>query len=445
MPCVPPSVPSVVRISTHLVGDVAVGRQIPWSMSVSWTPWTSEQRPLATTSCSLQLLDQLCPNTCSGVEDTRQDHLGVLDGLQPPRRALASALPVSNSRSIRTLHRIAVAYQDQTSTARQEQQRTATMSLSLDEEYFKVLEPMLPALAKVPKVPAGDVPGRRAVLDTVFGGLFASYPDSADVSEDSYQVKSSDGFEVPIYHYVKEGTPTATKNPAIYYIHGGGFIALDVPLYRKKLKELVSRSGVQIFAPDFRSAPEAPYPIPIEDIWAGLRDLGQNAAKYGIDPARIAIMGDSGGGGLAAGLALKARDEALHPPLAKQILVYPMLDDRNTTPVAALEPMMTWSYDDNITGWHAYLGDKKDGPVPYQAAAARAPSVEGLPSTYIDVGGLDIFRDEDVEYARRLAAANIPTEFHLYPGVPHGFDLFAPNISTTATANANRLKAMTSF
>lgn len=320
-----------------------------------------------------------------------------------------------------------------------------TMSLSLDAEYAKVMEPLLPAQAAAPKIPVGDVHGRRLALDAVFGGLFAQYPDSADVSEERFHVKSSDGFEVPVYRFVRQGTPTTTKKPAICYIHGGGFIALDVPLYRKKLKDLVSRSGVQIFAPDYRKAPEVGFPVPIDDIWAGLNHVSENATKYGVDAARLAIMGDSGGGGLAAGLALRARDESLTPPLAKQILIYPMLDDRTTTPVDALVPFMTWSYDDNITGWQAYLGDTVNGPVPYQAAAARAPTVEGLPPTYIDVGGLDIFRDEDVEYARRLAAANISTEFHLYPGVPHGFDLFASNISVTATADANRMRAMTSF
>jgi acetyl esterase/lipase len=232
----------------------------------------------------------------------------------------------------------------------------------------------------------------------------------------------------------------------VYYLHGGGYIALTVPLYRKKIKDLVSRSGVQIFAPDYRVAPESPYPIPIEDVWAGLQHLSQNAGSFGVDPARIAIMGDSGGGGLAAGLGLKARDEALNPPLAKQILVYPMLDDRNTKPIQALESFATWNYTDNTTGWQAYLSGKAGAQeIPYYAAAARAPSLQGLPPTYIDVGDLDIFRDEDLEYARRMAAANIHTELHLYPGVPHGFDLIAADIPVTLKALGNRINAIRSI
>jgi len=141
----------------------------------------------------------------------------------------------------------------------------------------------------------------------------------------------------------------------------------------------------------------------------------------------------------------KARDESLSPPLAKQILVYPMLDNMTVTPNPGLESFVTWGYDDNITGWQAYLGETKGNPVSQYAAAARASTVAGLPSTFMDLGELDIFRDEDIEYARRLAAANISTELHVYPGVPHAFETFASNTSVAAQAWANRRKAILSF
>ncbi|OAP59564.1 hypothetical protein AYL99_06862 [Fonsecaea erecta] len=319
------------------------------------------------------------------------------------------------------------------------------MPLSLDPEFFKVLEPLLPVMATAPKLAPGDVAGRRQAMDVFFGPVFRAVPDSVDVGEEVFKVKSSDGFEVPIFRFTKNDTPATGANPVIYYIHGGGYIGLDVPLYRNKIKEIVSRSGVQVFSPDYRVSPEAPYPLPIDDVWAGLQDLSQNAKKYGIDPARIIVMGDSGGGGLAAGLVLKARDDGLTPPVAKQVLIYPMLDDTNTKPIKALEPFATWTIDDNITGWGAYLSGKAcESSIPYYAAPARVPSVEGLPPTYIDVGDLDIFRDEDLEYARRIAAANIHVELHVYPGIPHGFEMLAPAISTTALAMANRIKAIKS-
>lgn len=322
------------------------------------------------------------------------------------------------------------------------------MPLSLDPEYFKAIEPLLPALANAPKLAIGDIQGRRTALDNIIGALVAQVPETTDVKESTYQVKSSDGHAVPLHHYAKHGTATSTSSPgpAVYYLHGGGFICMDVEIYRTRLKNLVSDTGVQIFAPDYQLSPEVHYPVALEEAWAGLRHLVENASTYGVDPARIAVMGDSAGGGLAACLALKARDESLSPPLAKQILVYPMLDNTNIKPITALEPFLTWTYDDNITGWGAYLGDGVEkGVVPQYAAAARAATVAGLPPTYMDLGELDIFRDEDLEYARRLAAENITTELHVYPGVPHAFEVFASDSSVAKQAWANRMKAMKSF
>ena len=147
----------------------------------------------------------------------------------------------------------------------------------------------------------------------------------------------------------------------------------------------------------------------------------QHTDELRIDPARVAIMGDSAGGGLAAGVALLARDRGV--ALARQVLVYPMLDDRTTVPDPELAPFAAWSYDDNYTGWHALLGDAiGTDDVPPSAAPARADDLSGLPPTYIDVGDLDIFRDEDIEYARRIAATGTTVELHVHPGCPHGFD-----------------------
>lgn len=156
-------------------------------------------------------------------------------------------------------------------------------------------------------------------------------------------------------------------------------------------------------------------------------------------------MGDSAGGGLAAGVALLARDRG-GPALARQILIYPMLDDRTTTPDPALTPFAFWTYDDNITGWGALLGDAAGGAEvsPY-AAPARVADVVGLPTTYIEVGELDIFRDEDIEYARRLGAAGISTELHVHTGAPHGFDGFAPSTDVVRRAVADRHRVLSTF
>lgn len=219
----------------------------------------------------------------------------------------------------------------------------------------------------------------------------------------------------------------------------------SMDLYDATVSRYVSATGVPMLSVDYRLAPEYPDPTPVEDSYAGLRWLAARAGELGVDPARIAVMGDSAGGGLAAGVALLARDRG-GPALARQILIYPMLDDRNTTPDPALTPFAFWTYDDNITGWGALLGDAAggDGVSPY-AAPARVADVAGLPTTYLEVGELDIFRNEDIEYARRISAAGISTELHVHPGVPHGFDGFAPDTAVARRAIADRLRVLSAL
>jgi acetyl esterase/lipase len=173
-----------------------------------------------------------------------------------------------------------------------------------------------------------------------------------------------------------------------------------------------------------------------------LRWLTENASALGVDPTRIAVMGDSAGGGLAAGVSLLARERG-GPHIAQQLLIYPMLDDRSHTPDPQLLPFLTWTYDDNVTGWAALLGDSAGTDVvsPY-AAPARATDVSGLPDTYIDVGDLDIFRDEDIAYARRLSDAGVPTELHLHPGCPHAFEALARGADISQRAIGDRVRRL---
>lgn len=157
---------------------------------------------------------------------------------------------------------------------------------------------------------------------------------------------------------------------------------------------------------------------------------------------------ESAGGGLATGTALIARDRNLQPPLAKQILIYPMLDDRNNVGNIAVAPFTTFTIADNITGWQAVLGARAGEPEAYISpyeVPARSNDLAGLPSTYIDVGELDIFRDEDIAFATRLFSHNVPTELHVYPGLPHAFEAIAPQIPATQHAMSNRRRAMQSF
>lgn len=320
------------------------------------------------------------------------------------------------------------------------------MPLQYDPEFIKEAAPTLHVLGNAGKFPVHDVKGRRA--------YFASFtrdlpPLPENVEKIIRQAPAPDGYQVPIHHIRVKGkqpeeTTSTNGDPAIIHFHGGGYFLLSAEMCLPPLIQAVSQTGVQILSIDYRLAPENPYPVPFNDCWAALQWVYANATELNIDTARIAVMGESAGGGLAAALTLKARDTNLSPPLAKQILVYPMLDDRTTTNHAG--ELAMWTEADNITGWTAYVGEHRgtEKVEPY-AAPARVESVDGLPSLYLDSAQLDMFVHEDLEYARRFVTANIPVDLHVYPGLPHGFEAFSAGTSVTKRAYENRFKAMVSF
>lgn len=175
---------------------------------------------------------------------------------------------------------------------------------------------------------------------------------------------------------------------------------------------------------DYRLAPETTYAGSIEDNYAGLKWLHANAASIGADPAKIAVMGESAGGGHAALLAITARDRG-EVPLAYQCLIYPMLDDRTATSrrVPPHVGTLIWTPEQNHFGWESFLGTKPGkATAPKGAVPARVTDLKGLPPAFIGVGTLDLFHDEDVDYAQRLNAAGINAELIVVPGAFHGFD-----------------------
>ncbi len=207
--------------------------------------------------------------------------------------------------------------------------------------------------------------------------------------------------------------------PALLWIHGGGYVigdaAQDDVLCRRFAREL----GATVAAVNYRLAPEHPYPAPLEDCYSALAWLARLPA---VDPARVAIGGASAGGGLAAALALLARDRR-EIPLAAQLLVYPMLDDRTVERTGLDNPgHRLWNQSSNRFGWRAYLGDAdRDRAVP-----ARRDDLSGLPPAWLGVGTFDLFHDEDLAYAERLRAAGVPCEVMVVEGAFHGFDGIAP-------------------
>ena len=224
----------------------------------------------------------------------------------------------------------------------------------------------------------------------------------------------------------------------ILHVHGGGYILGSPDAHEAAHRKMAAALGCLIAAVNYRRAPETRAPGAVEDCYAVLAWLNRGAADLKLDVTRLGVMGESAGGGLAAALALLARDRGTYR-LAFQHLTYPMIDDRTCT-TASPNPYageFIWTPESNRYGWRSLLGVEPGGEdvSPY-AAAARAADLSGLPPTYISVGALDLFIDEDLEFARRLIRSGVPTELHVYPGAYHGFEMDpAPRPSQTSMAN----------
>jgi len=205
--------------------------------------------------------------------------------------------------------------------------------------------------------------------------------------------------------------------PALLWIHGGGYVMGTAKQDDGLCQRFTRQLGITVAAVDYRLAPEHPYPAPLEDCYSALRWL---AGLPAVDPARVAIGGASAGGGLAAALALLARDRGEVRPIL-QVLAYPMLDDRTSASPTNVSYRL-WSPNSNRFGWAAYLA----GADPQLAVPARRDDLSGLAPAWIGVGTHDLFHDEDLAYAERLTRAGVPCHVEVVPGAFHGFDLLLP-------------------
>jgi acetyl esterase/lipase len=312
--------------------------------------------------------------------------------------------------------------------------------------FLDQLDPELKAVvAKLPTdrpLDLNKLPAARAAMKKMVTALLAGLPPVEGVaSQDEFAPGAQGNPAVRIRVYRPDDQPG--KLPALLWIHGGGYVMGDIEQDDRLMKQLVKRIDCVAVSVDYRVAPEYPFPAPVEDCYAALKWLFAHTDELGVEPSRIAIGGASGGGGLAAGLALLARDRK-EVQVAFQLLIYPMIDDRNITPAsyAITDPRM-WNRETNRLAWKAYLGrDGGGADVSPYAAASRATDLSNLPPAYIPVGALDLFADENIEYAQRLIQAGVPTELHVYPGAFHGFDLFAPSASVSKQFKADRDSAL---
>jgi acetyl esterase/lipase len=311
------------------------------------------------------------------------------------------------------------------------------MPFKLDPEVGAALQKLMPN-GPPPKPEVGDYQTRRANVAGLFKILMP--PVAEDVQIKDYETTGIDGNKILLRWYEKKGT--AKGGPAILYMHGGGYIAGTVDMTNGGVAAYVSNTGVPFLSVEYRLAPEAQYPGNVADAHAGLLWLHEHASELGIDVERIAVMGESAGGGLAAALT-HYNIEKKGPAIAKQILVYPMLDDRNLGEHPHIGQFAIWTVEDNKTAWPALLGKRCGAPdLPPSAAPARMKTAEGLPPLFIDIGELDIFRDENIEYAAKFGKAGISAEIHIRPGVPHAFEGLAPQGVQAQATFADRFRAI---
>ena len=297
--------------------------------------------------------------------------------------------------------------------ARQVQQMFASMSTLSDQSLPAMRQGSALARPTLPQVPfsAHTIPGAAGSPDVVI-----------------YAVNAKPG----------------AKRAGILHTHGGGYILGSAKGEIGRLQEIAAVLDCAFVTVEYRLAPETRYSGSVEDNYAGLRWLHQHADELGVDRARLGVMGESAGGGHAALLAITARDRG-EVPLAFQCLVYPMLDDRTGTTRQVPESVGTllWTAESNRYGWRSFLGQEPGGAnVPAGAVPSRVENLAGLPPAFIGVGSIDLFVEEDIEYARRLIAAGVATELVVVPGAFHGFDLIAADTSVGKRFTAAKLDAL---
>lgn len=268
-----------------------------------------------------------------------------------------------------------------------------------------------------------------------------------DIVLADHHIETADGYDLLVRTYRPRKSSMASESSessaALYWIHGGGMVLGNVSMDDAHCADIAAELDIVVASVDYRLATELPYPTPLDDCKRGFDWFVEHAESFGVDPDRIAIGGASAGGGLAAGLALLARDRGPSQPCF-QLLRYPMLDDRNETPSShAITDLRVWNRSTNELGWSVYLSgiDAGTDVEPY-AAPARATDLSGLPPAIVTVGDLDLFLDEDITYAQAMLAAGVPTELHVYPGAFHGSNSMVPHADASQRWKRDEMAAL---
>ena len=285
-----------------------------------------------------------------------------------------------------------------------------------------------------------DLPKSRSVLQKI--ATRRALPDDSGITPTVIEAnKTSLNQRVPL-RLLKQPSNDEPM-PVLLWFHGGGYVLGSAADNDNRLADIANRVRCAVLSVDYRLAPEHPYPAAIDDGIAALNWLQANGASHGLDASNVVIGGASAGAGLAAALALKCRDDSLLIPRL-QLLIYPMLDDRQSTPSShAITDPCLWNRATNELAWTMYLGEYANrDDVPAYAAPARAGSLNQLAPAFIGVGDLDLFLDEDIDYAQRLLQSGTPAELHIYTGAIHGFDTLAPDSALARHINSDVEQAL---
>lgn len=298
-----------------------------------------------------------------------------------------------------------------------------------------VLDPELMALLGGPSTSdLDDIAGSRERAAAITTEAIAARRTPPGVTWRDTTIRSGDGYALGIRVY--SSSDRSTPGGALLFVHGGAFVFGDLELEHDRCTFYAAHADVTVVSVDYRLAPEFPYPAAHEDVWAALAWLIDSAAELGVDAGRICLGGASAGGSLAAGVALRCRDES-GPSLASLMLIYPALDDRGaTSSMSRYEEYDPWDARRSRQMWPLYLG--REGAAPTYAAPARAETVDRLPTTFLMSCEEDPLRDEDLAFALRLLDAGVSVELHHYRATYHAFDVIGPETSIGRRALADQ-------
>ena len=299
-------------------------------------------------------------------------------------------------------------------------------------DYKKIDAEVLPGLQHVPELDINrdNIVSIRELLNSL-----PTAPSNVDVQSEKTTLHVDDT-EVDVYIYKKSDR---ADQPAVLWIHGGGYLFGSAEEERARI--IADHCDCTVFSVDYRLAPEHPFPAGPNDCYATLKWMVHEASSLGIDASNIVIGGASAGSGMAAGVALMNRDQD-NIPLRLQLLLYPMIDNLHETESGKIQNHPIWTRQTSLNAWEMYLDGVPGSDASPSGAASRAIDLSGLPPTYLCVGTEDLFRDENIDYARRLIAADVPTELAVFPGVYHAAESFVPEAMVSQRLNQSFLRAL---